>query len=113
MLLWYIQGNVGYYHLGAYSEFGYELRASFALFSFAIDYFAADRLRWLNLGAGAGVQGDATDGLSRFKRGWSTETRTVYLCGRIFNRSRYQEIVKAKRIGITGYFPAYRRGEFR
>jgi len=113
MLLWYIQGNVGYYHLGAYSEFGYELRASFALFSFAIDYFAADRVRWLNLGAGAGLQGDATDGLSRFKRGWSTETRTVYLCGRVFNRSRYEEIVKAKRIGITGYFPAYRQGEFR
>jgi hypothetical protein len=113
MLLWYIQGNVGYYHLGAYSEFGYELQASFALFSFAIEYFAANGLRWLNLGAGAGVKGDGMDGLSRFKRGWSSDTRTVYLCGRIFNHLRYQEIVRAKGIGITGYFPAYRRGEFR
>ena len=113
MLLWYIQGSVGYYHLGAYSEFGYELRASFALFSFAIEHFAANGLRWLNLGAGAGVKGNNTDGLSRFKRGWSTGTRTVYFCGRIFNHSRYEEIAKAKGIGITSYFPAYRRGEFR
>jgi hypothetical protein len=113
MLLWYIQGSVGYYHLGAYSEFGYELRASFALFSFAIEHFAANGLRWLNLGAGAGVKGNNTDGLSRFKRGWSTGIRTVYFCGRIFNHSRYEEIAKAKGIGITGYFPAYRRGEFR
>jgi hypothetical protein len=111
--LWYVQGNVGYYHLGAYSEFGYELQASFGLFSFAIEHFAAKGLRWLNLGAGVGVKGDGTDGLSRFKRGWSSDTRTVYLCGRIFNRSRYEEIVRAKGMGITGYFPAYRRGEFR
>jgi Acetyltransferase (GNAT) domain len=113
MLLWYIQGNVGYYHLGAYSEFGYELRASFGLFSFAIEHFAAHGLRWLNLGAGAGVKGDSTDGLSRFKRGWSSGTRTVYFCGRIFNHVRYEEIVKATGLGITKYFPAYRRGEFR
>jgi hypothetical protein len=113
MLLWYIQGNVGYYHLGAYSEVGYEKRASFGLFSFAIEHFAAHGLRWLNLGAGAGVKGDSTDGLSRFKRGWSTGTRTVYFCGRIFNHVRYAEIVRASGLGITKYFPAYRRGEFR
>jgi GNAT acetyltransferase-like protein len=113
MLLWYIQGNVAYYHLGAYSEYGYELRASFALFLFAIEHFAANRLRWLNLGAGAGVKGDYKDGLSRFKRGWSTGTRPVYFCGRIFNHARYAEIVNANGLGTTTYFPAYRRGEFR
>ena len=113
MLLWYIYGSVGYYHLGAYSELGYEMRASFGLFSFAIEYFAAHGLRWLNLGAGAGVKGDSTDGLSRFKRGWSTGTRTVYFCGRIFNQARYTEIVKASGLASTTYFPAYRRGEFR
>ena len=112
MLLWYMQGNIGYYHLGAYSEFGYELRVSFALFSFAIEHFAANGLRWLNLGAGAGVKGDSTDGLSRFKRGWSTDTRTVYFCGRIFNHARYEEILKASGLGFTKYFPAYRQGEF-
>jgi hypothetical protein len=112
MLLWYVQGQVGYYHLGAYSIPGYELRASFVLFWFAIEYFAVNRLRWLNLGAGAGIQSNGTDGLSQFKRGWSTETRRCYFCGRVFNQAKYAEIVRAKAIPTTGYFPAYRKGEF-
>jgi hypothetical protein len=112
MLLFYVQGDVAYYHLGAYCEAGYQLKASFALFWFAIEYFAANGPRWLNLGAGAGVSGDDTDGLSRFKRGWSTGTRTAYFCGRIFDHARYSEIVRAKGISATDYFPAYRKGEF-
>jgi hypothetical protein len=36
MLLWYIQREVAYYHLGAYSTRGYELRASYALFANAL-----------------------------------------------------------------------------
>ena len=112
MLLWYIQEEVGYYHLVAYSPVGYNLHASFALFWFAIEYFAANGLRWLNLGAGAGVRGDGTDGLSRFKHVWSTGTKTAYFCGRIFDRARYSEIVRAKGISATDYFPAYRNGEF-
>ena len=113
MLLWYVRGEVGYYHLGASSTRGYELRASSALFSFAIEQFSAEGLRWLSLGAGGGVKSRGTaDGLTRFKRGWSTHTRTVYLCGRIFDPQRYAEIVKAKGIEATDYFPAYRKGEF-
>ena len=111
-LLWYIQGEVGYYHLGASSDLGYELWASFALFWSAIEYFAANGLRWLNLGAGAGVRSDGIDGLSRFKRGWSTGTRTAHFCGRIFDQKKYLEIVRAKDIPETEYFPAYRLGEF-
>jgi hypothetical protein len=113
MTLWYIQGEVGYYHLGAFSPLGYKIRVSHALFWFAIKYFAAHSLRWLNLGAGVGVKNDAGDGLSRFKRGWSTETRTTYFCGRIFNHKRYAEIAEAKGISYDEYFPAYRKGEFR
>lgn len=67
---------------------------------------------WLDLGAGAGMANDGTNGLSLYKRGWSTDTRTVYLCGRIFDHKRYAEIVKAKGIAATDYFPAYRKGEF-
>jgi hypothetical protein len=112
MLLWYIQGEVAYYHLGASNDLGYDLQASFALFWSAIEYFAANRLRWLNLGAGAGVNSSGADGLSRFKREWSTGTRTAYFCGRIFDHAKYSEIVKAKGISATDYFPAYRKGEF-
>ena len=112
MTLWYDNGAVGYYHLGAYSPAGYELGASFALFWRSLEHFARAGLRWLNLGAGAGLSADGVDGLSRFKRGWSTGTRTAYLCGRILDQARYAEIVRDKAIANTSYFPAYRAGEF-
>lgn len=112
MTWWFVSGGVGYYHLGAYSDAGYELRASFALFWRAIELFKAEGLRWLDLGAGAGRDNSATDGLSRFKRGWSNGTRLAYLCGRVFDRARYAQIAKAKGIRTTDYFPAYRQGEF-
>lgn len=112
MTLWYATDDIGYYHLAAYSDTGYALRASFALFWSALDYFLSAGLRWLNLGAGAGASGSCSDGLSRFKDGWSTGTRTAYFCGRIFDRARYGEIVQATGGPETSYFPAYRRGEF-
>jgi len=112
MLLWYTHGEVAYYHLGAYSNLGYDLGASFPLFWFAIEHFAGNGLTWLNLGAGAGVKGNGTDGLSRFKRGWSTGTRTAYFCGRIFDYAKYSEVVKIKGNSSTDYFPPYRKGEF-
>jgi hypothetical protein len=112
MLLWYVQNNIGYYHLGAYSLDGYRLNASFALFWVLIGYFANVGVQWLSLGAGAGFHGDENDGLSRFKRGWSTGVRTVYFCGRIFDSQKYQEIVKSRGALLTNFFPAYRLGEF-
>ena len=112
MNLWYADNSVAYYHLGAYSQTGYELHASYGLFWHAIEHFANAGLRWLNLGAGAGLVGDGADGLSRFKRGWSTGARTVYFCGRIFDRDAYAQIVEAKNVAPTEYFPAYRKGEF-
>ncbi|NER51662.1 MAG: GNAT family N-acetyltransferase [Symploca sp. SIO1A3] len=111
--LWSVQSNIGYYHLGAYSELGYQLRASFALFWSIIEHFSQTNLRWLDLGAGAGLKQDSTDGLSRFKSGWSTGTKTAYLCGRIFDPEKYAELTKAKEITATNYFPAYRKGELR
>jgi hypothetical protein len=112
MLLWYVQDEVGYYHLGAYNEKGYALKASFGLFWQAIDYFASKGLRWLNLGAGAGAKAPIDSGLSKFKRGWATGTRTAYFCGRIFDRTTYHELTKASGCVKTNYFPAYRKGEF-
>jgi hypothetical protein len=112
IILWYVQGNVGYYHLGAYSDIGYQLKSSFALFWQAIEYYRSIGLHYLNLGAGAGVAEQQNDGLSRFKQGWSTETRMAYLCGKIFDRHKYAELVRAKGQPTTAFFPAYRAGEF-
>jgi hypothetical protein len=110
--LWFVQNGVGYYHLGAYSPHGYELKASFALFASALEHFSQVGLAWLSLGAGAGagIAGGAGDGLDRFKEGWATGKRTAYLCGRILAPRRYRELVKG--MPKTAYFPAYRAGEF-
>lgn len=104
--LWYEQEDVAHYHLGAYADAGYEHRAAYALFAAALDHFRG-RVRWLALGAGAGVTGDEGDGLTRFKRGWSTGTRTAWLCGRVVDRAAYDAL--AARAGARGdFFPAYR-----
>ena len=109
MLLWYEQGNRAYYHLGAYSNRGYEVGASFALFDYALRYFCSRQLKWLNLGAGAGTS-NSDSGLTRFKQGWSNGVRTAYFCGRIFARDKYEQLVAQTE---TDYFPAYRLGEFK
>jgi hypothetical protein len=109
--LWYVHGEVAYGHLVGITPLGYKLRASYAMKWYLIQYFA-DKVRWLDLGGGAGVESGNADGLTDFKRGWSTGSRTAYFCGRIFNHEIYFEIVKAKGITATDYFPAYRKGEF-
>lgn len=111
MILWYEHGEAATYHLGAYSDAGYALRASFALFACAIEHFA-HRLAWLNLGGAAGVRRKAADGLSRFKQGWATGTRPAYFCGRVFDRGRYAELTRRNGDAAPAYFPAYRSGEF-
>lgn len=113
MTLWYVSRNRAYYHLGAYSDVGYDLHASFALFWRSIEHFQNQGLEWLTLGAGAGVSGsDDEDGLNRFKRGWSTGTRTAFFCGRIYDRHSYSEAMHVAGLSPSDYFPAYRKGEF-
>jgi hypothetical protein len=111
MTLWFRHGDRAYYHLGAYSDTGYKLHASYALFWYAIRHFREAGLAWLNLGGGAGLHPDGRDGLSQFKRGWSTGTRTAYFCGRIFNRELYRDLSEACGQFQSAYFPAYRTGE--
>jgi hypothetical protein len=110
MTIWYEYGDTAYYHLGASSDAGYALKASFALFWTAWAHFAG-RLRWLSLGAGAGVTA-REDGLSRFKKGWATGTRTAYFCGCILDPTRYDAICRYASVRTRNYFPAYRVGEF-
>jgi hypothetical protein len=109
--LWYVRGEVAYSHLTALSPVGYDLSASYALYWQALDYFTG-KVHWLDLGAGAGTAQNDAGGLTFFKRGWSTGTRPVYFCGRVFDRRMYQEIATAFGVPDEGYFPAYRRGEF-
>lgn len=106
--LWYVQDDVVYYHLAAYTPAGYVSRASFALFAAALETFAAQGVRWASLGGGAGTEDGDDDGLVRFKRGWSTGTRPAWFGGRVLDRGAYDRLAGPR---PARWFPAYRATE--
>lgn len=113
--LWLVHDGVAHSHLTAFNEAGYNNRASYGMYWRAIEILRtsqASKVRWLNFGAGAGIGGEGTDGLSIFKKGWSTATRTAWFCGRILNRETYARIVESRGLAQDTYFPLYREGEF-
>lgn len=109
--IWYVQGDVAYSHLAAVSERGYELMAAYALYWRAMEVFAG-RVRYLDLGAGAGTSAATDDGLSRFKRGWATGVRPTYFCGRVLDADAFATAMAHRGDPQSRYFPAYREGEF-
>lgn len=112
MILFMVQGEHGYFHLGAYNEAGYRNKASYALVWSIFQHFAGTELKTLDIGAGAGAFGDADDGLTLFKRGWASGTRMTYLCGAIIDARAYSRLSISEQADAPGYFPAYRGGEF-
>jgi hypothetical protein len=110
--LWYVRDRVAYGHLGATSTRGYEVMASYALYSYAIEYFRL-RVEWLDLGGVAGAsEAESLDGLRQFKAGWATGTRRAFLCGRVLQQAAYDSLSGERATSTTSYFPAYREGEF-
>lgn len=108
MVLFYQMGQHVYYHLAAYTDAGYKHRASFGIFYKAIQDFQSQGLRYLNLGSGAGLTSTEDDGLVRFKKGWATETKTAWLCGKILQPDIYEILNNKGRAQIPNFFPAYR-----
>ena len=103
--LWLLQDDVAYSHLAASTPRGYEVGAAYAIYDRAISHFQG-KASWVNFGSGTEPIGAPADGLAKFKRGWSSGTRTAYLCGKILQPSLYQELSR----GIdTSFFPAYRQ----
>jgi hypothetical protein len=107
-----IAGNVAYSHLAAFSDIGYKHGASFGIYWVTLQYLKELNIQYFDLGAAAGLEENAQDGLTKFKMGWSNDSRMVYLCGRIFDRHMYDLICKQNRKENMDYFPAYRAGEF-
>jgi hypothetical protein len=105
MAIFFRHGTTAHYHLAAYSDEGYRSGASFALFDVALDVLRADAAV-LDLGGAAGLTDAADDGLSRFKRGWSTGVRPAYIGGVILDRIAYR--AATARRGRSDFFPAYR-----
>ena len=110
MVVFYVMNNHVYYHLGAYREAGYDKKASFGIFRKAIDDFSQEDYTYLNMGGGAGMTEDAEDGLTRFKRGWSSEVMPAYLCGVVLNELKYEKLVtlRGNAASANPFFPAYR-----
>lgn len=108
MALWYRDGEDAWYHLGASSDRGYEVGSAYAIFRAALADLAASGVRRADLGGAAGIADDPSDGLARFKRGWSTSTVVARLCGRILDRDAYDRLSRARGAGPGEYFPAYR-----
>lgn len=102
---WFVSDGIAYLHLQASTERGYALGASYALTAVAFD-----RLRTCaDIADLGGAAGDgSSQGLFRYKQGWSPNTVMAHLCGRVLNQDLYRQL-SANR--TTAYFPAYRDGE--
>ena len=105
--LWFQHEEVAYGHVLAFNQLGYEIGAPYALYWFALEHFVG-KVRWCSIGGVSGTDVEGSGGLSQFKRGWATTTRTAYFCGRIFDHARYEELVRLKGLAPGGFFPAYR-----
>jgi hypothetical protein len=108
MTIWLLDGPCAWYHLGASSDEGYEVGASYALFEAAFDELRARQVEIVDLGGSSG-RGEA-DGLLRFKTGWATGERVARLCGRILDPVSYRRLgcAAGTRRGGTAWFPEYR-----
>src|SRR5208282_1876684 len=107
--LWVLEGGVANSHLAAFSEEGYELMCAYALYWEAITFFTG-KVHYLNIGAGAGLEADSADGLNRFKRGWSTASRTAWFCTSVLQPDRYRSLCALAIDAEPSFFPAYRAG---
>lgn len=101
------QDNI-YSHLGASSDEGYRIGASYAVYDHSIAHFADCSL--MDLG-GVADTGEASQGLDRFKRGFANGTRQKYLCGIVAKEDIYRQLSKGAVPSKAGeaYFPLYRR----
>lgn len=104
MHLWIEHAGVAYSHLAASDEAGYQARAGYALNDFALERFGAAAA--IDFGAAAGTRDEPSDGLAKFKRGFSNARRMFYLCGKVLDAPAYERLSAGRAAG--GYFPAYR-----
>jgi hypothetical protein len=105
--IWLSDGEVAHNHLGASSEAGYRVGASYALYAAAIEVLAPCRV--IDLGGMPGLADDPAHGLARFKRGFANAERATWLSGFILDRPAYDAAVCRTGADPDGcFFPAYR-----
>jgi hypothetical protein len=105
-----VQDEVVHGHIITANDVGYQQGAFYALIWSVIEHFSGSA-RWYNLMGVPGGKDAGSDRIREYKEGWTTETRTAWLCGRILDPSRYAAIARATGTSGANYFPAYRDGE--
>jgi hypothetical protein len=108
-----IHDQVAYAHLSAFSSKGYQIGASHGTHWMMLGYCSEHGIRYLDMGGAAGINENPSDGLSKFKKGYSNDRKMVYFCGRVFDRQKYESICQLKQITTANYFPAYRTEELK
>jgi len=109
--LFYIQDDIAYSHLSAFTPQGYDLGASYAVKWVAIQHLS-ECAKWLNLGGGTGKTHRKKSGLDLFKQGWSNQTAKSYFCGKILNPQIYEALTTNHEKVDPGWFPAYRTDDY-
>ncbi|NQD38056.1 hypothetical protein HPT27_13570 [Permianibacter sp. IMCC34836] len=105
MHLWFDDGEILWSHLAASSEQGYALSAAYAVNAAALDRYGSTRL--INFGGTAGIAGSESDGLARFKQGFSNRSETSWLFGKILDPQEYRR--RTAELAPSRYFPRYRQ----
>jgi hypothetical protein len=107
-----LQDDVAFAHLAAFTDEGYKLSASYILDWYALEHLRG-KARIVNWGGGSSLTNIKKDGLAQYKRGWSTQQRTSYILGTVFDQTAYAKLCKeACSNKIATYFPVYRYDEF-
>jgi hypothetical protein len=109
--IFFIQDDVAYAHLSAFSDEGYNLGAPYAVKWFALQQLP-QFVQWVNFGGSTNTSQENPTGLDYFKMGWSSQTGKSYFCGKILDEEKYTEMVNRWQAFDTTWFPAYRLGEF-
>ncbi|MEM4380264.1 MAG: GNAT family N-acetyltransferase [Thermoplasmatales archaeon] len=107
--IFYPHDHLVYYHLAAYSDQGYQVSASYAIFWKAIRDFKQLGFRALHLGGVPGVYASES-GLQRFKKGWATGCVRSFFCGKVLNKEQFELTRQMSgSASVTDYFPPYRK----
>lgn len=104
--IWFHDACNAHIHLHAQSPEGYKKRVGYLIYKAALDHFTQRECQ-VDLGGGAGLADDASDGLARFKRGFANRRAKTLLCGQILQPGLYAELAGA-RAESSEFFPAYR-----
>jgi len=105
-------GPRAWYHLAAQDDVGRKHQAGYGALAEALRRLANDGVEVVDLGAAAGLEESATDGLAKFKSGFAGSVEDgaraeAWLLGRVLDDDAYR-VLSGDRDSGTSFFPAYR-----